>query len=359
LAQEVSKVKIADIFRYLPKGTHSFLVSNLKNIHYLTGFSGDWAFLVLSKKGMKLYTDSRFTEQAEKETRDCRIITITKPFATYLKSAAGKGKTIAFESSDLRYAQYRTLHKLLQHRKLVPTTGIIERFRMIKTKGEIEKIRKAAGIADTAFRKICGFIKTGRSELEVAAELENILRKHGSAGHPFPTIAITSVNTSLPHGQPGTRKIKKGDLFLIDFGATYQGYCSDITRTVVMGKPNRKQEQIYRIVLRAQRAAIASINVGKPLKDVDKTARDIIAEAGYGKNFGHGLGHGIGLDVHEAPGVSFRSKEKVTEGMVFTVEPGIYLPRWGGVRIEDDVAILKGKVTVLTKSPKLELKIIS
>jgi Xaa-Pro aminopeptidase len=359
LAEEVPKVNTADIFRHLPKGSHYFLVSNLKNIRYVSGFTGDWAMLILSRQSMKLYTDSRFTEQAEKETKDCAIITIRKPFATYLKSAIGKAQTVAFESSNLSHAQYRNIRGFLRHRKLIPTSGIIERFRMIKTRKEIETIRQAAKIADSAFKKICTFIKAGRTELDVAAELEYILRKNGSSGHPFPTIAITSVNTSLPHGQPGKRKIKKGDLFLVDFGAVYRGYCSDITRTVVIGKPKKKQQVLYDIVLRAQRTAIASIQPGMNLKDVDKTARDVITEAGYGKHFGHGLGHGIGLNVHEAPTVSPRSKDKVTEGMVFTIEPGIYIPGWGGIRIEDDVAIVHGKAHVLTKSPKSQLKRIS
>ncbi len=351
-------MKIAEIFRHLPKGSHYFLVSNLRNIRYLTGFSGDWALLAISKRSMRLYTDSRFTEQAKKETKGCRIITITKPVATYLRSFIQKEKTVAFESSDLRHAQYMRIRKFLKGRKFIAASGAIEHFRILKTKKEIGKIMQAAKIADTAYRRICRFIKAGLSELDVAAELEYILRKTGSSGHPFPTIAITSANTSLPHGQPGMRKIRRGDLFLVDFGVTYQGYCSDITRTVVIGKPTKKQRDIYDTVLRAQLAAIASIGLNKSLKDVDKTARDIITEAGYGKNFGHGLGHGIGLEVHESPGVSFRSKDTVTEGMVFTIEPGIYIPRWGGIRIEDDVAIVNGKAKVLTKSPKSHLKIL-
>jgi Xaa-Pro aminopeptidase len=314
--------------------------------------------LLVSKRGMKLYTDSRFTEQAEKETHQCRIITITKPFATYLKTAIRAGSTVAFESSDLRHAQYRNIRKFLRGRKFLPALGVVERFRMIKNRKEISHIKQAAKIADTAFRKICTFIRTGVTELAVAAELEYILRKNGSSGHPFPTIAIASANTALPHGQPGARRIKKGDLFLFDFGATYKGYCSDITRTVVVGKPRKKQEAVYHTVLRAQRAAIESIQPGMKLKEVDKVARDIITEAGYGKHFGHGLGHGIGLNVHEFPSVSFRSKDSVTEGMVFTIEPGIYIPGWGGVRIEDDIAIINGKAQVLTKSPKSRLKII-
>lgn len=349
-------MKKADIFCSLPKGSHYLLVSNLKNIRYLTGFSGDWAMLVLSKRNMTLFTDSRFTEQANKETKECRVVTITKPLAIHLKTAIKKGKTVAFESANLRHAQYSAIRKMLRGRKFVPCSGVVEQFRMIKTKQEIKRIQQAAKIADTAFRKICKFIKAGLTELDVAAELEYLLRKNGSSGHPFPTIAITSSNTSLPHGQPGLRKIKKGDLFLVDFGATYRGYCSDITRTVVVGKPKKKQRIIYEAVLRAQRAAIASIKPGINLSDVDRTARDVISQAGYGKHFGHGLGHGIGLDVHESPNVSPRSKERVTDGMVFTIEPGIYIPGWGGIRIEDDVAIVNGRIRVLTESPKSRLK---
>ncbi len=351
-------MKIPDIFKHLPKGSHYFFISNLKNIRYLTGFTGDWAVLLLSKRSIRLYTDSRFTEQAEKEAKNCSIITIRKPFATYLKSAIAQGKTVAFESPHLNHAQYLNLKKFLRHRKLVGASGVIERFRMIKTREEIESIKQAARIADIGFKKICTFMKPGRTELEVAAKLEYLLRKHGSSGHPFPTIALASARTSLPHGQPGKKKIRKGDLFLVDFGATYEGYCSDITRTVVIGKPSKKQKAIYDIVLRAQQAAIAGIKEGVPLKDIDKIARDTIAEAGHARHFGHGLGHGIGLNVHESPSVSTRSKDSVAEGMVFTVEPGIYIPGWGGIRIEDDIAIINGTPHLITKSPKSHLKIL-
>lgn len=343
------------IFNYLPKGTSYFLVTNLKNIQFLTGFTGDWAIVLLSKRRNHLLTDSRFTEQAEKETKGYDIITIKKPFTSYLRALIKKAKKVAFESDNLRYSSYRKIKKNLPRRNFIPTNGVIERFRMIKTSEEIKKISKAAKIADLSFSEILSFIKVGVREIDIASEFEYILRRNGSTAHPFSTIAVTSVNTSLPHGQPGMRKIKKGDFFLLDFGATYRGYVSDMTRTVVVGKAIKKQKKIYNIVLEAQMAAINSVRIGIKLKDIDKTARDIIKEAGYGENFGHGLGHGIGLEVHEAPGVSYRSKEKVTKGMVFTIEPGIYIPKWGGVRIEDDVAIINNKVKILTKSPKEKL----
>lgn len=358
MVEKIPKVKITDIFKQLPKGSHYFLISNPKNIRYLTGFTGDWSVLILSKRSMRLYTDSRFTEQAENETENCSIITIRKPFATYLRSVIAKGKTVAFESPHIKHSQYVNIKKFLRHRKFVAASGVIERFRMKKTDKEIEAIQQAAKIADIGFRNICRFLRPGRTELEVAAKLEYILRKHGSSGHPFPTIALTSARTSLPHGQPGKAKIKKGDLFLIDFGATYEGYCSDMTRTVVIGKPQKKQKMIYDTVLRAQQAAIDAIKPGIALKNIDKIARDIIADAGHADHFGHGLGHGIGLNIHESPGVSPRSKDTVAEGMVFTVEPGIYIPGWGGVRIEDDIAVMNGEPRILTKSPKSHLKII-
>jgi len=355
LAKEISAVISSEIFKHLPKGSNYFVITNLKNIQFLSGFTGDWAILILSKKKSYLLTDSRFTEQAAKETRGCDIITVKKPFPSYLKSIIKKTKKVAFESNNLHYGSYRKIKKSLPGRKFIPTSGIIEKFRMLKTTEEIEKISKAAKIVDLGFSKICNSIKVGVREIEIASELEYILRSDGSTAHPFPTIALTSSNSSLPHGQPGMRKIKKGDLFLLDYGATYKGYVSDITRTVVVGKATKKQKKIYNTVLKAQMAAINAIKVGMKLNDIDKTARDIITEAGYGEHFGHGLGHGIGLDIHESPSVSYRSKDIVEEGMVFTVEPGIYIPKWGGVRIEDDVAIVNNKVRILTKSQKTKL----
>lgn len=348
-------MKKSEIFTLLPKDTSYFLITNLKNIQFLTGFSGDWAMLILSKKKSYLITDSRFTEQAERETDDCTIITIKKTLSGHLKTLIKKSKKIAFEANDLNFGQYRRIKKHLPGRRFSPTTGIVTRLRMIKSSKEIKNITKAAMIADTAFRKIKKSIKTGVSEIDIASELEYILRRNGSKAHPFPTIAITSANTSLPHGQPGMRKIKKGDLFLLDFGASYNGYCSDITRTVVVGKATKRQKKIYSLVLKAQLAALNAIKLGVPFKEIDKAARDIIREGGYEKNFGHGLGHGIGLEVHEYPSVSYRSTDSVQNGMVFTIEPGIYIPRWGGIRIEDDIAIVKGKVRILTRSPKLKL----
>ncbi|TES92897.1 MAG: aminopeptidase P family protein [Candidatus Cloacimonadota bacterium] len=355
MAKEDAAVKNREIFEHLQKGSNYFLITNLKNIQFITGFSGDWAVLLLSKNRTHLLTDSRFTEQAGKETTKCNIITIKKPFTSYLKTLIKKRKKIAFESAHLHYELYRKIKRSLSGRSFIPVSGIIERLRMFKTSAEIQKISKAAKIADLAFSKILGFIKVGVREIEIASELEYILRSNGSTAHPFPTIALTSTNSSLPHGQPGMRKIKMGDLFLLDFGATYKGYVSDITRTVVVGKTTKKQEKIYNIVLKAQMAAIKCIKPDMQLKELDKTARDIIIEAGYGENFGHGLGHGIGLEVHESPGVSFRSKDIVGNGMVFTIEPAIYIPEWGGVRIEDDIAILNNRVKILTKSPKEKL----
>lgn len=344
-----------NLFKNLPKKTNYFLITNLKNIRYLSGFSGEWAVILLSKKKQYFLTDSRFTEQALKETSGFEIITIIKPLTIYLKQLIGKSKNVAFEADNLRYSSFTAIRKKLAGRKFVPTSGIIEKQRMIKTQEEIKKISKAAIIADKSYSEILKSLKPGLKEIDIASEFEYILRKNGSEAHPFPTIAITSANTSLPHGQPGMRKIKKGDFFLLDFGATYKGYVSDMTRTVVIGKATQKQKKIYDIVLRAQMSAIKTVKLGMKLSAVDSSARNIIKEAGYGDNFGHGLGHGIGLEVHEAPGVSYRSKETVRAGMVFTIEPGIYIPKWGGVRIEDDIAIYDNKISILTKSPKEKL----
>jgi Xaa-Pro aminopeptidase len=348
-------VKNNEIFNNLPHGTNYFLVTNLKNIRYLVGFTGDSATLLFSARKKYLFTDSRFTEQAEKEVKGCDIIITKKFYAHYLKSIIKKSKKVAFESNNLLYSQYKKIRKILPKRKFTPVSGVIEQFRLCKSKDEINKISKAAKIADKSFSEIRKVIKPGKTEIEIASNLEYVLRKNGSTGHPFSTIALTSTNTSLPHGHPGNKKIKKGDFFLLDFGATYKGYISDMTRTVVVGKANKKQKKIYNIVLKAQMDAINAIKSDMKFRDIDKVAREVIKEAGYEKNFGHGLGHGIGLNVHENPSVSARSEYKVQEGMVFTIEPGIYIPGWGGVRIEDDIAFVNNKVKILIKSPKEKL----
>ena len=223
---------------------------------------------------------------------------------------------------------------------------------MIKTEQELEYLAMAESIGDKAFMKMLDIIKPGMTELEVAAELEYLLKKEGGEGLAFSTIIASGVNSSMPHAIPGDKKLEVGDFITMDFGCKYKGYCADMTRTVVLGKANEKQKEIYNIVLKAQLAALDAIKAGIPGKAVDKVARDIIEEAGYGAYFGHGLGHSVGLFIHEGPRLSMKEETILQPNMTETVEPGIYLPGFGGVRIEDMVVITENGYKNLAQSPK-------
>ncbi|MCL6445814.1 MAG: aminopeptidase P family protein, partial [Alicyclobacillus sp.] len=233
--------------------------------------------------------------------------------------------------------------------------GLTSELRARKSADELAIIRKAARIADAAFDHILGYLRPGLTELEVALELEVFMRKQGATGAAFTTIVASGVRSALPHGTATEKPLEHGDLVTFDFGAVVDGYVSDLTRTVVLGKPSAEQQRVYQIVLEAQERALAALNAGCTGRDMDSVARSFIADQGYGDAFGHSLGHGIGLEIHEAPRLSKTSTDLLEAGMVVTVEPGIYLPGWGGVRIEDDVVIEAGRIQLLTHAPKAHL----
>ena len=234
----------------------------------------------------------------------------------------------------------------------VPTSRVVESLRAVKDEGERDAIRKAAAIADRAFERILEELRPGRTEREIALRLEFMMREMGADGASFDIIVASGPRSALPHGVASDRVLEKGDLVTLDFGASYRGYCSDITRTVVLGEPNDAQRRIYETVREAQQAAVDAIRPGMTGKEADRVARDRIKASGYEKYFGHGTGHGLGMEVHEAPRLSPRGEEILEPGMVVTVEPGIYLPEFGGVRIEDDVIVTEDGREVLTQSPK-------
>jgi len=234
----------------------------------------------------------------------------------------------------------------------VPLKGDVDALRQIKSEEELEYLEKAEAIGDLAFEKILTILKPGMTELEVAAELEYQMKKAGAENFSFSTIVASGLNSSMPHAIPGEKKLEEGDFVTMDFGCTYKGYCSDMTRTVVLGKASEKQKEIYNTVLKAQLAALDAIKAGVTGKSVDKVARDIITEAGYGECFGHGLGHSVGLFIHEEPRLSPAGETVLEENMIETVEPGIYVPGFGGVRIEDMVAVTKDGCKNFTHSPK-------
>ncbi|MFW5981209.1 MAG: M24 family metallopeptidase [bacterium] len=335
------------------RGIESLIIDSKINLFYLSGFTGTAGRLLLTKEKDYFFTDFRYTEQAAKETDGFEIEEVNRNFEEHLNQLLNKIeiKTLAFESKTVSYNQYQKYSDNLEC-KLKPLDNFIEELRIIKDENEIEKIKTAVEITDQAFEHICTFIREGISEREIALELEFFLKRHGASENAFDFIVASGKRSSLPHGVASDKVVEKGDFITMDFGGFYQGYCSDMTRTVVLGKASEKQKEIYNIVLNAQLEVIKKIKAGMTCKEVDAIARDLIDEAGYKEKFGHGLGHGIGLEVHEAPRLSFTSEDKLEAGMLVTDEPGIYLPDWGGVRIEDDLLITEEGCQVLNSSPK-------
>jgi len=340
------------------KEIEGFLITNLKNFYYLSGFDGE-GFALITHKNNYLFTDSRYTEQAEKKSPDFKIIT-DEPKKKNARILAlkkiiekNKIKKIAFESSNLSYTDFKKYSESFESIEFLPTENIIEQIRMIKDREEIIKMKKAAQIATESLKDVFEMIEPGVRELDIASELAYTMRKKGAQKEAFDIIVVSGERSSLVHGKPSEKKIAEGELIIIDMGANYQNYNSDITRTIIMGKENQKQKEIFSIVFEAQQAALDFLKPGVKCKEVDSVARDIIVKKGYGEYFGHGLGHGVGLDIHELPRVSFSDDTVLLPGMVVTIEPGIYLPEFGGVRIEDSVLITEEGYEILTWFPKI------
>jgi Xaa-Pro aminopeptidase len=330
---------------------------NDSNVRYISGFTGSESYVVITVQTRAFVTDSRYTEQAEAECKDFEIIRWGKPskgMHETIKEICEKGgvKRLAFERQHVTYAMYEELSKALDGVELVPTAGLVEDLRNVKDETELNYMRKAAQIADEAFTEILKYIKPGVSEMDIERELQYIIKKKGAEDVGFSTIVASGKRSSLPHAIPCDKKIEKGDFVTLDFGAKYMGYRSDMTRTIVVGTPSDKQRDIYEIVKKAQEDASKAVKPGVAGKVPDTCARDYITKAGYGEYFGHGLGHGVGLDIHEGPTLSRLAEKLLEVGNVVTVEPGIYLPDWGGVRIEDTVVVQENGIEVLTKSPK-------
>lgn len=266
-------------------------------------------------------------------------------------------KNVAIEKEHLNVERYEVMRRILPNAVFFPAEEKLRKLRMIKEQDEIDKLRKACALADYAIEAGCAEIAEGKTELEVLAAIEYEIKKKGAAKMAFATMVLTGANGASPHGTPGMTKIKKGDFVLFDLGVVVDGYCSDITRTVAYGEVSKKQQEIYETVLRAQLAAIEASKPKTACSEVDLAARNIIAEAGYGEFFPHRLGHGLGISVHEYPSITETNPLTLEPGMVYTIEPGIYVPKMAGVRIEDDVLITENGVEVLTKYPK-ELQII-
>ncbi|MGI6343834.1 MAG: M24 family metallopeptidase [Bacillota bacterium] len=318
----------------------ALLVMRPENRRYISGFRGSSAFIIVGRQGAWLLTDFRYIEQAREQCPEFTVIRHGVPWMASLQELLTDNgiEKLGFEKDYLTYGQYEGLSQALET-QLVPVSGLVEKLRRIKDEAEVASMQRAADIAEAAFAEILPQIRPGRTERDIALDLEIAMRRRGAEGMAFPIIAASGPRSCLPHGAPTDRVLEQGDFLTLDFGARVDGYCSDMTRTVVLGEPDAKQREIYDIVLKAQLAAQAAVKPGLLGKQLDQIARDIISAAGYGENFGHGLGHGVGLMVHEGPGAGSRSEDVLEPGMVVTVEPGIYLPGWGGVRIEDMVLV--------------------
>jgi len=336
------------------KQVEGILFFSPENIRYLTGFSGSEGYLFVGMDENLLLVDSRYITQAHEETKECRVSLLDnggiKGEAAQI-SALGL-KRLGFESQSISVALFEQLQESLKQVELVPLKDELEQLRGSKTGEEIDMIRQAIGIAEETWKTVLETVTPGAQEAEVALELEYRMKKRGAEGTSFDCIVASGPRAALPHAQPTSRPIEEGDFVLFDFGSRYRGYCSDETCTVIIGRATEEQRRIYGIVKDAHDRAIAHVKPGVRLATIDAAAREFIDQAGHGEHFGHGTGHGVGLAVHEWPVVAKNSQDVAEEGMVFTIEPGIYLPGWGGVRIEDMVLVTADGCEVLTTIPK-------
>ncbi|MGI6426654.1 MAG: M24 family metallopeptidase [Natronincolaceae bacterium] len=334
------------------KDLDGILLYKPENRRYVSGFTGSTGYVLITETDAKFITDFRYIEQATVQCTGFEIIRIsnTKTITDILnESALFK---LGVEEDFMTYGQSIEFTDKLAGTDIIPLEGAILKLRSVKTPDEIRNIEKAAGIADEALEYILGFIKPGLVESDIALELEFFMRKKGAEGLSFDSIVASGVRSSLPHGVASDKTVEVGDIITLDFGCVYNGYCSDMTRTVVLGKTDDRQKEIYDIVLRAQETSLEAVKPGITGTELDSIARNIIDGSGYGQYFGHGLGHGVGLEVHELPRISAHGDVPMESGMVITIEPGIYIPDFGGVRIEDLVLVTEDGCRVLSKSTK-------
>ncbi len=337
----------------MKRGLDGLFIASAFNRRYVTGFTGTAGAVLITQSDAVFFTDFRYTEQAEKQAKAFAIVQHTKPILQEAMEHAEKlgVQVLGFEKEYLSYHEFELLQNHFNG-TLKPVAGIIENLRLIKTEPEIKILKEACQIADAAFKHILDFLKPGARERDVSNELEFFMRKCGASSSSFDIIVASGARSALPHGVATDKKIESGDFVTLDFGAFYKGYASDITRTVAVGEPSDQLKEIYAIVLEAQMAALDQIKPGMTGKEADAVARNIITEKGYGPAFGHSTGHGIGLEIHESPRLSVMNEKPLEAGMVVTVEPGIYLPGIGGVRIEDDILLTDKGNERLTHSPK-------
>ena len=329
-------------------------ISSKDNIRYYSGFTGTLAFLLITEHKSIIVTDSRYTVRAQEESPDYEIYQL-KSGDNWIKNSTDqiKSKVIGFEGN---FVSFNMLNQLKEraNKDLIwkDYSEQISKERVIKSKSEVEKIEAAISISDRAFNAVSKEIEVGMTEKEIAWEIEKEMRILGAESISFDTIVASGLNGSKPHHSPTNKQISNGEAITIDMGAKLNGYCSDLTRTIFIGKPDEKFKKIYNIVLRSQLISIETAKDGMTGEEIDKISRDIISEEGFGEYFGHSLGHGVGLEIHENPGVGPNSKNEITPGMVYTIEPGIYIDGWGGLRIEDMVLMTDNGNKLLSHAEK-------
>lgn len=335
--------KFEKLFSVLPEGIDAAIITDDLNRRYFTGMKSSAGTVIAFKEKAYLIIDFRYIEKATKTVKDAEVIMQGKLFEQINELLVKHGaKTVAIESDTMTVTSLSMYKERITAAEVISTRDLsaaIGKLRIVKTQDEIDKIIKAQRIAEAAFEDVLNFIKPGVTEREIGLHLDYYMLKHGAEALSFDTIALTGANTSLPHGVPGDTVVCDHSFVLMDYGAVYDGYHSDMTRTVCVGTPTDKMAEVYDIVLKAQLDSLAAIKAGVVGADIDKIARDVITNAGFGDKFGHSLGHGVGIEIHEAPNAAPSSTHIFEENMIVTVEPGIYLPDEFGVRIEDFVVV--------------------
>ncbi len=329
------------------------IITDMKNVRYFTGFTGSDGALVVGENGGMFLTDGRYTTQAKGEVASFSVTEYRNKIQGIVDAVGSlKMKKVGVESHAMSLYFFNAIKPRLPERRVVPIEEDLALLRMVKDQDEIDDLKESIRISEESFGQVTALMKAGTREDDIAIELEYRMKKGGSGVLPFPIIVAAGTNGALPHAHAGDRRLEAGNLLTVDFGAQYRGYHSDQTVTVMIERDGAKEREVHGVVLEAQRRAIAAVKPGVPTKDIDAIARDYIKERGYGDYFTHGTGHGVGLDIHEPPSVSPLGKELLEEGMVVTVEPGIYIPGWGGVRIEDMILVGKTGPSILTTIPK-------
>lgn len=327
------------------------LVCDPANLRYLSGFTGSNGVMVVTRRRAMFYTDFRYEEQVRTQVKGCRVQILERDLYSSIPAGAVKGTSrLGIEADNLTLHRYRLLRRHLKGTRLVPVCNLVSELRRTKEPAELRQIARAQQLTDRVFRQVLGMVEPGITERDIALEIEWQFRQKGELA--FPLIIASGPNSAKPHAGVSDRRLRKGDAITFDIGCRINGYCSDMTRTVFLGMPPDEMREAYAAVLEAQRRALAAVAPGVPCRKVDAAARDYLIELGYGHYFRHSTGHGVGIDVHEQPAVARFSRDRLRPGDVVTIEPGVYIPGLGGIRIEDMVAVTPRGCQNLTKSPK-------